>query len=270
MDWIVAKTSGAQRLVGMDKSTGFNAAGSPDLMSRLLDQLQHFGTSYVLLGLCPLAAAFACFCARRERRLTGLVGLVLGLYGAYSAAFGTFEEQYGYGVIVTSVLVVAVMTSEFMERHPRYRRPVNAFGIALLVVTFLLGIRAESITDNGYATALEWVRSHLPSDARVSVTNSTGELAFSDDPRFGVWPSAPLMYANGVRYMLTQSLPTSQGYGYAQPGMLRWLASNATPVFRTDGPTNGATTIWMINPIALQKAAQEGIGAPAGTYETER
>ena len=40
--------------------------------------------------------------------------------------------------------------------------------------------------------------------------------------------------------MLTQSQPLSQGYGYAAPELLDWLAAHATPVFTATGPTTGA------------------------------
>jgi hypothetical protein len=269
-DWVFAKTNGAQRMIGVEKSTGFSAEGSPDLATRLLDQLTHFGTSYVLLVLCPVAGALICFSARPVRRLVGLTALSLGVFGVYSAAFGTFEEQYGYGVIIASVLAVAVLAAEVTEKRPKFRRAVMILGVGFVGSTMMLGLRAEATIDNGYAQVGQWVRDELPTDAKVSVTNSTGEFAFADDPRFGVWPSAPLMQENGVRYILTQSLPTSQGYGYAQPQMLTWLAGTATPLFRVEGPTNGATTLWLVDPAQLEKAAIGGVGEPSRTYETER
>ena len=81
----------------------------------------------------------------------------------------------------------------------------------------LLGVRAETTVDDGFEQTRLWVQTNLPADARVSVTNSTGEFAFASDPRFGVWPSAPLMEANGAEYILTQSHPTEQGYGWRSP-----------------------------------------------------
>ncbi|MCD4849759.1 oligosaccharide flippase family protein [Arthrobacter sp. AK01] len=269
-DWIDAKTSGLLRASGLEKSTGFTAEGSPDIVTRLVEQSGHFGTSYLLLALCPLAGAMLCFSHRADRRLIGLAGLALGAAGAYSAAFGTFEEQYGYGVMIAGVLCSVLVVVELRERWVRGRTFLAVASLCFVALTVVLGVRTALTVDNGFVQVKEWVKTNLPQEARVSVTNSTGEFAFADDPRFGVWPSAPLMQGAGASYILTQSHPTSQGYGYARPEMLTWLKEHATPVFSAEGPTNGATTLWFVPPAELSAGAADGTGTPSKTYETER
>ncbi|MBG6217350.1 O-antigen/teichoic acid export membrane protein [Arthrobacter sp. CAN_A6] len=266
-NWIQAKEGGLRRLIGLDVFTGFTAEGAPSLVERLFDNAGHFGTSYLLLALCPAAAAFLCFSLRPERRLIGLMSLTLGSYGLYSALFGTFEEQYGYAVMIAAVLSTALLGVEIVERRPEVRVPVISASIVMMLLTASLGVRLETSTDNGFVQAKRWISQNLPADARVSVTNSTGELAFADDSRSGIWPSAALMQENSADYILTQSLPTSQGYGYMQPAMHQWLEANATPVFQLQGLTNGATTVWRIDDIALNRAVLEGVGTPT-TYGT--
>lgn len=267
-DWLNAKTAGVSRLIGLEKTTGFSAEGSPSLVSRLIDNAGHFGSSYILLGLCPVAAVLLCRSPRPERRLIGLVSFTLGIYGIYSAVFGTFEEQYGYGVMIAGVLSVAVLGAEIHECRPRLRSPIVMGSVMLLLVTAVLGVRLETSVDNGFEQARRWVAEELPADAKVSVTNSTGELAFADDPRFGVWPSTALMLETGANYILTQSLPTSQGYGYMEPGMLQWLERNATVVFSRPGLTNGATTLWFVDDAALDAGARSGVGIWSSPHET--
>ncbi len=267
-DWLQAKTAGINRLIGLEKTTGFSAEGSPSLVSRLIDNAGHFGSSYVLLGLCPVAAALLCLSVRPERRFIGLVSLTLGIYGVYSAVFGTFEEQYGYGVMIAGVLSVAVLSVEVLERRPRFRKPIVLGSVMLLLLTTVLGVRLETSNDNGFQEARRWVEEKLPADAKVSVTNSTAELAFADDRRFGVWPSTALMLESGANYILTQSLPTSQGYGYMEPGMLPWLEENATAVFSHPGLTNGTTTLWFVDTAALGDGARSGIGTWSSPHET--
>ncbi|MFJ4284652.1 hypothetical protein ACIPY0_03300 [Paenarthrobacter nicotinovorans] len=269
-DWLWAKTNGVVRMSGLEKSTGFTAEGSPSLVSRLIEQSGHFGTSYILLGLCPLVGLLLCFSRHHSRRLVGLVGLALGAAGIYSAAFGTFEEQYGYGVMVAGVLCSVLMVVEFKERYPRMRTALSTLSVLFVVSTVVLGLRTELTPDDGFARADDWIQVNLPADARVSVTNSTGQFAYMDDPRFGIWPSAPLMQQNGASYILTQSAPTSQGYGYANPTMLAWLKQHATPMITTPGPTNGETTIWFVDPADLESAALANIGEPSKSYGTER
>ncbi|MBJ2119432.1 hypothetical protein I6N91_00390 [Arthrobacter sp. MSA 4-2] len=265
--WIQAKEGGFRRLIGLDKFTGFTAEGAPNILERLIDNAGHFGTSYLLLGLCPVAGAFLCFSLRPARRLIGLMGLSLGAYGVFSALFGTFEEQYGYGVMILAGLGAVLLGVEVVERWTRFRRPIVAAGAVFVLLTAILGLRLETSTDNGFVQAKRWVSQNLPADAKVSVTNDTGELAFSNDPRFGIWPSTALMQENGVDFILTQSLPTSQGYGYMQPAMHKWLEANATPVFQQRGLTNGATTIWRVGDEALIRGVRDRVGTPT-TYGT--
>ncbi|MGR0159199.1 oligosaccharide flippase family protein [Paenarthrobacter nitroguajacolicus] len=268
--WVWAKTNGLVRISGVEKSTGFTSEGSPSILSRLIEQSGHFGTSYILLGLCPVVGLLLCFSYHAGRRLIGLAGLALGTAGAYSALFGTFEEQYGYGVMVAGAIGSVLVVVEVRERYPRTRKTLAVISICYVVLTVALGLRTALTIDNGFVRANDWVQANLPADARISVTNSTGHFAYMHDPRFGIWPSAPLMQQNGVNYILTQSKPTSQGYGYANPSMLAWLKGHATPMITTPGPTNGETTIWYVDAAALDAAAADSVGVPSKDFGTER
>ena len=261
--WWGVKFGGMLRMVGISQSTGFNAPGAPSLIERLLAQSSQYGTSYVLLTLTPLAGAIACFSQRRDRRLVGLTALSMGFFGMYAAMFGTFEENYGYAVLMTGVPAIAVCLVEVLERRPALRRPIIAISAIPVLAVTALGIRAELTTDDGFLKVQEWMSANLPADARVGITNDTGRVAFTHDPRFGVWPSASLLAQHDADYVLTQSLPTSQGYGYTTPAMLDWLAGHAIPVISVSGPTNGTTVLWAVpgSPgSALKVAAQQAIG----------
>jgi hypothetical protein len=67
---------------------------------------------------------------------------------------------------------------------------------------------------------------------------------------------------NDASFVMTQSLPTSLGYGYARPELLTWLAANATPMVAVSGPTNGVTTLWFISRPALEAGAAASVAAP--------
>ncbi|MBN9129572.1 MAG: oligosaccharide flippase family protein [Paenarthrobacter ureafaciens] len=268
--WQWAKSHGVVRMSGVEKSTGFTAEGSPSIVSRLVEQVGQFGTSYLLLVLCPVAGLLLCFSIHAGRRLMGLAGLALGAAGTYSALFGTFEEQYGYGVMVVGALCAVLFVVELRERFPGTRKALAVIAVIHVVLTVALGLRTALTQDNGFVRADEWIQANLPVDARISVTNSTGHFAYMHDPRFGIWPDAPLMEQNGVSYVLTQSKPTRQGYGYANPAMLAWLEEHATPMVTTAGPTNGETTVWYVDPAKRQAAAAANVGVPSKSYGTER
>lgn len=265
--WWAAKSEGALRMLGFVQATGFNAPNSPSLIGRILDQLGQFGTSYVLLLICPVAGVVAALSVRPARRYLGLVALMMGLFGIYSAAFGTFEEQYGYPVIVAGILAAAVAAVELAERFPRFRRGIVLVCLLFTAAAAGFGIRAETTADDGFLRVREWMQANLPADARVGVTNGTGEWAYRDDPRFGVWASLPDLAENGASYVMTQSLPTSLGYGYAKPELLPWLAANARAEIAVVGPTNGLTTLWFISPKALEAGAADRVAYPANEFE---
>lgn len=258
--WWRAKFNGILRMIGITQSTGFNAHGSPSLLGRLVDQVGSFAGSYLLLALCPIVGFLAALSARADRRLIGLAALSFGLFGVYSAVFGTFEENYGYAVLVFSVLALAVCVAEQLARQPGSRRWVVVAAGLFLLVTVATGMKAEVTTDDGLRQVRNWVSANLPADARVAVTNNTSRLAFEHDPIFGVWPTAPSMEANGVDFILTSSLQTSQGYSYTSVQMLAWLAATAQPVVVVDGPTTGMTVLWSVPPSSRWAAAQAGIG----------
>ncbi|MBB5959658.1 4-amino-4-deoxy-L-arabinose transferase-like glycosyltransferase [Saccharothrix tamanrassetensis] len=259
--WGHAKLDGVERMIGLTQTTGFNAPDTPNLVGRLIDQIGYFGTSYLLLAACPVVGVVAARSAHPARRLVGMCAVAMGALGIYAAAFGTFEEQYGYGVIVTGTLALGAAAAELRDSHPRLVKP-GAVGLAcLIVLTMALGIRVETTQDNSIQAVRDWVRHNLPADAKVGVTSNTAQWAFADDPRFGVWPSAPALRDNGATYILTHDLYTEQGYSYAKISVITWLRGNATPLATFTGPTNGDTVLWRIDPATLDKAAVQGVGS---------
>jgi len=57
---------------------------------------------------------------------------------------------------------------------------------------------------------------------------------------------------------------------YANPTVLAWLKEHATPVFTSEGPTNGDTTLWFVREADLDVAASANIGFPSKDHGTER
>ena len=260
--WSTAKGSGVLRLVGAEQTTGFNAPGAPSLVERILDQAQHYGTSYLLLLLCPLAGLLAASSSRPGRRLIGLTAAVMGSLGIFLGLFGTLEEHFGYPIVVAGVTSLAVCAAMVVERRPSLRRATVLVLSAFLAVVGFLGLRLELSEDDGFRSFRAWAEADLPRDARVGVTNDTAIRAFRDDDRFGPWSTADLLEENGAEYVLTVSLPTEQGYARARPDVLEWLEDNGRPVFRDEGATNGETVLWFVEPEELAVAAARDIGGP--------
>jgi Dolichyl-phosphate-mannose-protein mannosyltransferase len=257
-DWWTEKVGGVLRMVGVNQETGFNAAPGADLVGRLIEMLTRFGTSYVLLGLGLFAGLAAAFSAVPTRRLVGLVAVTTGALGIYSVVGGAAEEQFGYYVVVTSVLAMSAVWPDLADRRPAWRRPVAAAVLVFSVVTAGLGVSARTATDDGFQQARAYLDT-LPAGSRVGLTDVTGEFALLPHDDWGVWPSLSSLQTNDAQYVLTRSHQLSNGYGYAAPELLDWLAAHATPVFTATGPTNGDTVVWRLTPGALDAAAAAGV-----------
>jgi 4-amino-4-deoxy-L-arabinose transferase-like glycosyltransferase len=258
--WWNDAVSGVSRLFGAVQITGFNAPGAPSLIDQLITEVTRYGTSYLLIALGAVAgAAAAALGGTPGRRLLGLTALCTGLLGLYATAFGTLEEQYGYYVAVTSVIALTVTAAEILERRPVARTWVAAPALALAILTVILGVQARVTTDDGYLQARAWLQTHTAANARVALTGPTAKFAFLPQQQtYGVWTSLTSLLDNNAQYVLTQSRPLSQGYGYAAPGLLTWLQDHAQPAFTATGPSGGDTTVWHLDQATVKAAVAAG------------
>ena len=262
--WFDAKVGGVLRLVGVDQETGFNAVPGADLTGRLIQMLTRFGTSYVLLGLGLFAGLAAAFSAVPARRLVGLIAATTGALGIYSVVAGAAEEQFGYYVVVTSVLALGALWGDLADRRPAWRRPVAVVVGVFTLLTVGLGISARATVDDAYPRARAFLTT-LPAGTRVGLTDVTGEFGLLPHPGWGVWPSLLSLQTNDAQYVLTRSHQLAQGYGYAAPDLLDWLAQHAAPVFTTTGPSGGDTVVWRLDRGALDAAIDAGQTLPPVT-----
>ena len=105
----------------------------------------------------------------------------------------------------------------------------------------------------------------LPPDARVGMTDVTAEFGLLPHDGWGVWPSLYSLHTNGAQYALTRSHQLDQGYGYAAPAMLTWLAEHAVPVFTTHGPSDGTLVVWRLDQQAVTDSVDAGQDLPPVT-----
>lgn len=258
------KAIGVLRMAGVIQETGFNATPDADLTSRLVDMVGRFGTSYLLLGVCAVAGAVAAFSALPIRRLIGLLALFAGLLGVYCVVAGAAEEQFGYYVVLAAVVATPVALLELVARLPWLRRPVVVLVALFVVAGAVLGVQARTTTDDGLLQARAFIAA-LPAGSTVGLTSVTGEFALLPHDGWAVQPSLASLAQGGAQYVLTQSQPLSQGYGYAAPQLLDWLAAHATPVFTATGPTSGDTVVWRLDKKALDAAVAAGQTIPPVT-----
>lgn len=258
------KLTGVLRMAGVIQETGFNAAPDASLAARLVEMIGRFGTSYVLLGVCALAGLVAAFSAVPVRRLVGLIALFAGLLGVYCVVAGAAEEQFGYYVVLAAVVATPVAVLELIGRRPALRVPLVALSLLLCAASAVLGLQARAATDDGLVEARAFIAA-LPAGTTVGLTSVTGEFALLPHDGWAVLPSLASLDESGAQYVLTQSQPLSQGYGYAAPELVDWLAAHAEPAFSVTGPTSGDTVVWRLDPAAVHGAVAFGDTIPPVT-----
>lgn len=265
IDFLGQKHQGLLRMAGAVQESGFNAAPGADLVGRLIEMVGQFGTSYLLLALCPLAGLVAAFSPVREGRLMGLLALIAGLFGAYCVVGGAAEEQFAYYVMVAAVLALPNALASLTIRWPSIRWSLTAVAVAVCVASIVLGVQARGKEDDGLLQARNWMSTELPPKAKVGLTSVTAEFAFLPRADWEVLPSLTSLRDAGAEYVLTQSYPLGQGYGYAAPELLDWLTEYARPVFRTSGHSGGDTVVWRLATADLEAAIAAGNTLPPVT-----
>jgi dolichyl-phosphate-mannose-protein mannosyltransferase len=263
-EFLRQKLTGLLRMVGVIQETGFNAAPDASLAARLVEMIGRFGTSYVLLGLCAMAGLVGAFSTVPVRRLVGLIALFAGLLGVYCVVAGAAEEQFGYYVVLAAVVATPVAVLELIGRRPALRVPLIALSLLFCVASAVLGLQARAATDDGLVRARAWM-SALPAGTTVGLTSVTGEFALLPHEGWAVLPSLASLDRSGAQYVLTQSQPLSQGYGYAAPQLVDWLTAHAQPAFSATGPTAGDTVVWCLDRAAVHSAVATGDTIPPVT-----
>lgn len=256
------KVMGVLRMVGVVQITGFNAVPGVDLTGRLIELAGRFGTSYLLLGLSVLAGAIVAASKLPHRRVIGVFALFTGFVGVYSVFFGAAEEQFGYCVVLAAAVTTPVAADMIIKWQPRLLRVAVATAVGIAVLSLSLGVQARTSDDDGLVRARAWMNTELPLTAKVGLTSVTGEFALLPRENWAVLPSLKSLRDGEAEYVLTQSRPLSQGYGFAAPELLGWLQDNAEPVFSFSGPTSGDTVVWRLDRVRLDAAVAAGETIP--------
>ncbi|MCI2239729.1 phospholipid carrier-dependent glycosyltransferase [Paenibacillus sp. TRM 82003] len=242
------KFRGVLRLIGVEKSTGFNREGAPSLSGRLLDELAHFWTTYLLMGLGLVAAVVLLRSTDRLHKLLGAFGAATVGYLGYAFAFGTIEEHFAYYLVVPAALTTATAGAALAHRA-RDRRVRAVLLVALgAVVAWNAGvyvsIRAE--VDNGYQRIDQWLAANA-GGAPVGVFTETGVWGIEHHGA-ELLTSVEQAERNGIRYIVTVPLLTEQGYTSFTEEQVDQLENRGRVVFTFTGATNGEMRVVELPP----------------------
>jgi 4-amino-4-deoxy-L-arabinose transferase-like glycosyltransferase len=262
-DWWTEQGSGLMRLIGADQQTGYNAPGAQSASSSFADQLGSFAPSVALALLGALSCALVVLPAlprlwrtRRidDERLAGRIVTSLWTgcafaYVGYAFCFGTFEEQNVSMLLAPSATGLGVLLGLLLRR-----RTVLRVVAAVAVVAVLLGagsatwLRVHTTRDDTYLQLHHWLDTSVPLDARIAMTEETGQFLYDDYDVSGATTLDELT-DDQVDFVLLSTELVGRGYGTATPELLSTLQQRATLVFTATGQSLGHLEVWDVRAV---------------------
>ncbi|MER7952200.1 phospholipid carrier-dependent glycosyltransferase [Streptomyces sp. NPDC096079] len=273
-----AKTSGVRRLLGVVQETGFNAAGTPSLSGRLLDELPDYATTYLLLALTPVALVLLWRRKEPVYRLLTLFHASAIVTLGYALGIGTLEEQALYLLFVPNLVALAV-TVPVPSRHRRGLRLVAA-GALLAVLATPAAVYAQNrwTPDDGLQRLRGYMLAHVPAGSGIVTvdgqrTQGVTTWVFEDTYRLGHWMTPGERTAAGAGYLIVPWRVIEQGYGRASLAEVRRLTDGLRPVVAYHGPTYGTLALYRLpSPLPgpdLTRLAVSGSGLPGPLLPAE-
>ncbi|PRY15267.1 ArnT family glycosyltransferase [Kineococcus rhizosphaerae] len=263
-DWWTEQSSGFLRLVGQDQSTGYNAPGAQSASSSFTEHLATFVPSVVLALLGALSAAVVLLPLLRPlwrtrrlpadperagRAVTSLWTACAFAYVGYAFCFGTFEEQNVSMLLAPAATGSGVLLAAVLR--PRTRRRTVAAGLA---VGLLLGASLTSWAhvhageDDSYLRVRDYLAAHVPLDARIAMTEVTGQFLYEgyDISAADTWAE---LGSEHVDLVLLSTELVSRGYGTASPELLSELQDHGRLVFTSTGQSLGRLELWDVRSV---------------------
>ncbi|CCA53734.1 MULTISPECIES: phospholipid carrier-dependent glycosyltransferase [Streptomyces] len=246
-----AKTSGVRRLLGIVQETGFNAAGTPSLAGRLLDELPGYAATYLLLALTPVALFLLLRRKEPVYRLLALLHASAIVTLAYAVAVGTLEEQALYLLFVPNLVALAVTLPVPSRRRPRLRVLACGVLVAVLATPAVVYARDRWTPDDGFDRLRAYLLTHLPAGSGIVTvdgqrTRGVTNWALNDTYRLGHWVTPAEQAANDARYVIVPWRVIEQGYGRSPLTEVERMTDGLRPVFAFDGPTYGTLALYRL------------------------
>ena len=258
-DFVQQQTGGVQRMLGLEKTTGFSRAGSPSLVHTLLAQVTGFGVTYLISGLGLLASLYLLKTVDRDdQRLFALVTIAGAGTLAYAVVFGTIEEQFLYLLYVPAILSVAVAATVFISRQrgthfgeARHRsaqfwvRSIGAILAVFIVYDFGLWVHTRSEADNGMLRVVSFFQ-HQTRDPGV-IGNDTPVTGYAEQ-RAGyqaILMGTPAAAAAAhVQYVTILSVSVDGGYGSLDRAQANFYETHGRLVFHFHDSTYGTIGVY--------------------------
>ena len=249
-DLVDQKYNGLLRLVGVVQTTGFNAPGSAPFAERLVERLELFGPTYVLMAV---GVPFIVLVMRRgdaAARVIGLWAASAYAYAAWSIVGGTLEEQLFYFVAVPAAVVVVYSATRWEWRRVGFRRAIVASVLVLWSAASLTSwMIAYSRPDDTYRRMTEWVANELTGSpiVRVGVTSDPGDVLLRG---VDIVPVDSLDEARraDAEYVLISTQAVKNGTARVSPDLIALIDLPGAVVHEESGPSAGRLVMVEVPP----------------------
>jgi hypothetical protein len=255
-----AKTSGLQRMLGLNQTTGFHSSGGGNLSARVIAEAHFFGTTYVVLALAVPALAVVLRRGGQVPRLLGLLYCAAGVTLGYALVLGTLEEQELYLLVVPSLLTIPVAATLLRGRSrgrsmgsaPRSRRGIPRTAVIIAALTLALSLNLVTCVqwlrqpDDGFAQLLGYMAAHVPAGTRVDADDSQYALDGRYDVVTDETPAA--LSQEHVRYVVVEWALINDGYSDQTPSQVRHLIGHGRLVFSFSERTFGQIALYELPP----------------------
>jgi len=251
-DFVDQKFQALERLFGTLKITGFKAPGAPSFVSKIVDNLPHYGSTYLLMGLGALAVAYIVWRGTAARRLFGLAIAGEMLATAFDLTFGGLvEQQHFYLFVAPATVAIALVASDAfrVDRRAAFR----GAAVCLAAVVLLDGahfIVNRTAVDTGYQELDAYLKANYAAQPTVLSTTDTWELLSSNPFKLeGGKTLRQQAFDADSSLVLTSTKQINEGYtsvGMSIYGELR--AAGARVIWSYVDRSNGTLELWLLPP----------------------
>ena len=263
-EYYEVKGLGLERLLGLVQLTGWNRPGQ-SLGALLLQRLQDYGSTYLVMGFGGLAVIALLIWGRRDRnnRLLAALGLVYYPFFAFLALVGTGNDQFFYFLLLPSILLVgytgfllndlrsASHSFLSLDRLPSWMGKGLLLFLLILVFPFNAFLWARDYgqgTDNGYTQLTAYVRAQLPPDAPLNASGDPIKFRyFLPDQPIAAAATSQEAQALGLHYFVLAPKDVRSGYGRITPELANWIRSNGVLLFATGGNSYGKIYLYRVD-----------------------
>ena len=264
--FVRVKTLALQRLIGLVHTSGWNRPGV-SLAEILMQRLEAYGTSYLLLALGGMATAVILVFGRKTRagRLLGVWGLAVYPLFAFVTVFGSGNDQFFYFLLLPAIVLIgyALVLLTASERHwtLAQRRWMKATLVALIVVILLTNLflwwTAYGVgNDDGYGRLAAYVEENVPAGTQINASGDALKFRYFF-PKHVVTDAAIPQEAgdSGIRYFVLTPKDVEARFGNITPELADWITDRGVLLFSASGASYGDIHLYYVEPSLTETAS---------------